>query len=71
MSLIAVTNIEIMQFLRDGGAYAAVLAVLWAILTKRLVPGWAYKQESEEKTMWRDLALRGTALARDILKEKT
>lgn len=58
-------DVQILELLRDGGAYTALIVVLWAILTKRIIPGWAYKEALEREAKWEKLALTGTALARE------
>ena len=59
------TEIDILNLLDQGGAYLVVLVGIYCLLTKRLVPGWAYKDLEERASRYEQLALRGTQLAKD------
>lgn len=63
--MIAQTEIEILRLIDEGGAYLIVLVAVWALLTKRLIPGWAYKDLEKRAERYEELALSGTRLARE------
>jgi hypothetical protein len=65
---LAATEIDLIQLIRDGGIVVETLLILWAILTRRLVPGWAYSDAVERESKWEKLALEGTTIARDSVE---
>lgn len=69
MGLVSTTSsIDLIQLVRDGGIVVETLLIVWAILTRRLVPGWAYKEATEREAKWERLALQGTEIARDSVQ---
>lgn len=65
--------VDVFRYIQTGGVVAVLLVLIWAILTKRLVPGWTYVQlgddcnrrvaeAGEREREWRDIALHGTGL---------
>jgi hypothetical protein len=65
--MLAITEVDLLNIVKDGGTVAFSLAVIWALLTKRLVPGWAYRDLEAREKKWQELAMRGTNLTREAL----
>ena len=59
------SEIDILTLLDQGGAYLIALVGLWALLTKKLVPGWAYRDLEKRAERYEQLALRGTQIAKE------
>lgn len=59
------TEIDVLQILDKGGAYLIVLVGVYCLLTKKLVPGWAYRDLEARADRYEQLALRGTQIAKD------
>ena len=61
----AATELDLLNILDQGGAYVVILVVVWALLTKKLVPGWAYRDLEARSDRYEQLALRGTQIAKE------
>jgi hypothetical protein len=53
----------ILDLISKGGVIGMFVVIFWAILTKRLVPGWVYQESIEREQKWERLALTGNRLA--------
>jgi hypothetical protein len=47
------------DIIERGGVIGMFVLLTWAVLTKRLVPGWAYSAMERDRDLYRDLALKG------------
>lgn len=56
--------------LGPGGVVVILLFILFTGLKKMWVFGYQLVEEKEEKKMWREIALRGTAIAEQVAKLK-
>jgi hypothetical protein len=54
---------QITAVLRDGGAYALLVLVLWGGIKQAWVFGWVYRSVCDERDDWRRAALTGTDAA--------
>lgn len=62
---IGASELDLLSLLDQGGAYLIALVGIWALLTKKLVPGWAYKDLEARAERYEQLALRGTQIAKE------
>lgn len=66
---------DLLTLIDKGGSVAVLVAVLFAIVTRRwLVPAWAYRELAEREAEWKRIALTGTSAAKvavELAREAT
>lgn len=55
-------ELDFFRYIQTGGVVAVLLVLIWAILTRRLVPGWALSDCEKREAEWRELALSGAGI---------
>lgn len=55
--------IDWLDLVSRAGVVGLFVLFTWAVLTKRLVPGWSYVSMETDRNYYRDLAEKGTAMA--------
>lgn len=65
------TIVELFQVLEKGGGYVFALAVIWGFITKRIIPGWTYRDLERREAKWESLALQGTRIGREAVEALT
>ena len=63
MEFLAQTGGEAYNWVREGGALAVVLMVVWFLITGKIHTHGEFKEMREDRNLWRDIALRGASAA--------
>lgn len=61
-----------LDLISSGGVIGMFVLLSWLVATRRLVPGWTYRDMVEDRDRWRTIALQGLKVgekAIDIAKE--
>lgn len=69
--MIGATEIDLLNFLKEGGGYAIAILVVTGFLRGWIVPGWMYREQLEEcqtrERKWEEIALRGNQITREAV----
>lgn len=64
--MLAITEIDLLNFLKEGGGYAIAILVVAGFVRGWIVPGWIYKEKAEEceakaveSRRWQEITIRG------------
>jgi hypothetical protein len=55
----------------EGALIVFMIVSFWAFATKRVVFGWQYNQEREEKQRWQQVALSSSGVSAKLIDVKT
>lgn len=58
---------DLTQLLDKGGTLMVLAIAVWAFLTRRVVPAWAYRELERREDEWKRIALSGTTVAQRVV----